>query len=181
MNALEINVNNNHASDILAAKLYDICKNYSDIVFVFIGTDCNMGDSLGPLCGEMSDIRAVNKFFYGSLSQTITAKDVPFLSKYIQKAHPSSFIVAVDAALGTKNDIGKIKIADKGIKPGLGVNKVLPIVGNASIIGVVGEKTDRNGMTTVMRLSDIFRMSRTISAAIGKFIALSEDKKLKIV
>lgn len=178
---LEIYVNDVRATEIISRKLYDICKEYSDIIFVFIGTDCNLGDSLAPLCGEMLKKRVKNTFFYGTLKNTITAKDVPYLSEYIKKAHPSSFVVAIDAALGGKTDVGKIKITDKGVKPGLGVNKLLPTIGNASIIGVVGEKTDSRNMTSVMRLGQVFAMARKISSAIEKYLDLKDDSKAIIL
>lgn len=174
---LEIYVNDVRTTDLISRSLYDFCKNYSDIVFVFIGTDCNLGDSLGPLCGEMLKKNVKNCFIYGSLKNTVTAKDVPYLFEYLKNAHPSSFVVAIDAALGGKNDVGKIKITDKGVKPGLGVNKILPTIGNASIIGVVGEKNDNHNMTSVMRLGQVYSMAKKISSAIEKFLDLKLSTK----
>lgn len=178
---LEIYVNDARATELISRKLYDICKSYSDIIFVFIGTDCNLGDSLGPLCGEM--LKKTNKkcFIYGSLKNTITAKDVPYVSEYLKNAHPSSFVVAIDAALGNKNDVGKIKITDKGVKPGLGVNKILPTIGNASIVGVVGEKNDTHNMASVMRLGQVFSMAKKISSAIEKYLDLKDNSKAIIL
>ena len=80
--------------------------------------------------------------------------------------------MVIDAALGRIEDIGTIKICPGGIKPGLGVNKDLPIVGDVSIIGVVGEKKKCSDMTSVLRLGNVYKMALIISDGIRGFFAL---------
>lgn len=168
----EIYADNAHSTQIISQKLLELCENYDDLAFVFIGTDANIGDSLGPICGELTADLSQNCFFYGNLKHTITAKDVPFLCNFTKKAHPSTFIVVIDAALGRIEDIGTIKICSGGIKPGLGVNKDLPLVGDVSIIGVVGEKKKCNDMTSVLRLGNVYKMAVIISDGIRGFFEL---------
>ena len=152
------------------------CKNKKDIVFAFIGTDANVGDSLAPLCGSLLYGRHKNVFFYGNLNQPITAKEVPFISKFLKLAHPDSAIIVVDAAVGKKEDVGTIKIFDRGIKPGLGVNKNLPPVGDVSVIGVVSEKNDLGlSFLGCERISKVFSMSKAISSGIEKFLSARES------
>ena len=55
----------------------------------------------------------------------------------IQKAHPNSFIIAVDACLGKSESVGCVSIKKGPLRPGTGVNKKLPQVGDMHIIGVV--------------------------------------------
>ena len=81
----EIYADNSHSTQIISQKLLELCKNYDDLAFVFIGTDANIGDSLGPICGELTADLRQNCFFYGNLKHTITAKDVPFLCDFIKK------------------------------------------------------------------------------------------------
>ena len=168
----EVYVDNCYSKKIISQKLYDICSIKSDIVFVFIGTDANIGDSLGPICGNLTGFSGSNCLFYGDLTNTITAKDVPYLVNFIKNSHPSSFIVTVDAALGDVTDIGTIKICQRGIKPGLGVNKDLPAVGDAAIISVVGEKKPDGTLNTVLRLGAVYKIAKTISDGIAGYLNL---------
>jgi putative sporulation protein YyaC len=57
----------------------------------------------------------------------------------VKRIHPNSKILVVDAALGKSSEIGYVKVLDGGIKPGLGVKKDLPLMGDCSIIAIVGE------------------------------------------
>lgn len=175
MISCEIYVNNKHSAKIIGQKLFDLCKDKEDIAFVFVGTDANIGDSLGPICGQITDFSDTNLLFYGSLSHTITAKDVPYAANYLKKAHPSAFVVIIDAALGNAEDIGTIKVCENGIKPGLGVNKDLPMIGNIGIIAVVGEKRSGERQVGVLRLGEIYKIAKTISDGIRSFIDLRNN------
>ena len=142
-----------------------------NVVFVFVGTDSNIGDSLAPLCTTFLNINMGNVFVYGNLNEPITAKEVPFMAKYLKIAHPTSTVVVIDAAVGKKWDVGRVKVQKSGIKPGLGVNKNLPMMGDISIIGVVGEKEDfKNGILPQIRLSKVYCMAKNIAKGIENFL-----------
>lgn len=174
---LQFDVENNFTVAELTQALYNICQNQENLVFVFIGTDANMGDSLGPLCGVLLNNSHPNVFFYGNLACPITAKEIPFISRYIKYTHPLSYVVVIDAALGNKEDLGTIKISQKPIKPGLGVNKNLPQIGDASIIGVIGEKNSQVINTSgLIRLSSVYKMANVIASAISQFLTLYSHK-----
>ena len=51
--------------------------------------------------------------------------------------HPHSLTIAVDASLGTKNHVGFLTVSEGPLKPGLGVRKKLPAVGDISVTGIV--------------------------------------------
>ncbi len=160
----------------IAEKLYRICAGRQNVNFIFVGTDSNIGDSLGPLCGEITKCKNPSIMFYGDLKNTITAKDVPYISEYIKKAHPLSYNVVIDAALGKVEDIGMIKVCECGIKPGLAVNKDLPLTGDASIIGVVGERSVSGRlMPQITRLSLVYKMAQIISRGITEYIKLKDN------
>ena len=148
-----------------------------NLVFVFVGSDCNIGDSLAPLCSALLNVSDSNVFIYGNLGELITAKEVPFMSKYLKYAHPDSIIIVIDAAIGKKWDIGRVKVQNFGIKPGLGVNKDLPMLGDISIIGVVGEKGSfKNGSLPQIRLSTIYNMAKNIAKGIETFLNEREKR-----
>lgn len=176
MNECEFFLENKFNEKGIAEKLYRICAGRRNVNFIFVGTDSNIGDGLGPLCGEMTKTDNPSIMFYGDLKNTITAKDVPYISEYIKKAHPLSYNVVIDAALGKAEDIGVIKVCECGIKPGLAVNKDLPLTGDASIIGVVGERSvSGRFMPQITRLSLVYKMAQTISRGISEYIKLKDN------
>ena len=55
----------------------------------------------------------------------------------IYQKHENAFIVAIDASLGKSDHIGYIALGEGPLKPGAGVNKDLPEVGDLFITGIV--------------------------------------------
>ena len=96
-------------------------------VVVCIGSDLAIGDSLGPITGSMLKYKTegLGVFLYGTLSAPITAKEIKYMREFLKETHRKSPIIAIDAAVGEKGDIGLIKIDDAPIKPGAGANKKL--------------------------------------------------------
>ncbi|MBO5713636.1 MAG: DUF1256 domain-containing protein, partial [Clostridia bacterium] len=106
-------------------------------------------------------------YVYGTLTSPVTAKEAGVVAKTVKLLHPTSKILAIDAGVGDKNDVGLIKLRDYGLKPGLGVNKTLPIIGDASIIGIVSEKQNAlENLFSSTRLGLIYKMSTTIANGI---------------
>ena len=65
-----------------------------------------------------------------------------------------------------------IKVCNYGIKPGLGVSKTLPIIGDASIIGIVAEKNDGfENIFSKTRLNLVYKLSGAIVKGIEKNLA----------
>ena len=67
----------------------------------------------------------------------------------------------MDASLGTKNHIGYVTVGTGPLRPGLGVNKQLPDVGDLHITGIVNVSGSNDPMllqttrlSTVMNLAD---------------------------
>lgn len=122
------------------AKCVKTLYNSTVPVIVCVGTDLIVGDSLGPLVGSrLKTALNGSAFIYGTLDNPITAKEVTIISEKLKIIHPRSKILIVDAAVGNTMDVGQIKVSSFGIKPGLGVNKNLPLVGDVSIIGIVSD------------------------------------------
>ena len=108
----------------------------SDTVFVCVGTDRSTGDALGPMVGTKL-IELGFKNVYGTLDEPVHALNLEDTIRVISKKHPQSKIIAVDACLGKSENIGMISLADSPLKPGTGINKVLPSVGDYHLIGIV--------------------------------------------
>ena len=138
-------------------------------VILCIGSDLAIGDSLGPVCGTLLQERSCG-FVYGTLRQTVTAKEVRYMNEFLRDTHPGSPVIAVDAAVGDAGDIGLIKISDCGIKPGLGANKKLGKVGDVGIMGIVAEKSLFNySLLNLTRLNLVYRMAEIIAEAVSAY------------
>ncbi|MBM7648147.1 putative sporulation protein YyaC [Bacillus ectoiniformans] len=128
------------ASKNIAEQLLSLLPppNTRPIILVFIGTDRSTGDSLGPLTGTLlSDQKAVGFHIYGTLEDPVHAVNLTEKLAIIHKTHRHPFIIGADACLGRLKSIGNIQIGAGPVKPGAGVNKELPAVGEAHITGVV--------------------------------------------
>lgn len=109
----------------------------SDIVIVCIGSDRATGDCLGPLVGDKLSKSKCPYFVYGTLDAPVHAKNLHRTIKTIYKKHTNPFIIAIDASLGNSNHVGYVSLIQGALKPGIGVNKSLPDIGNISITGIV--------------------------------------------
>lgn len=138
-------------------------------VIVCIGSDRVTGDCLGPLVGHLLTTKYnVKAFVYGTLSRPVTALNLSENAGFIKQAHPGAKILAVDAALGKPEDVGLIRINKGGVYPGSAVSKVLPKVGDFSVIAVVnsgGENADIRLNAT--RLGTVMLMAEAIAGGIS--------------
>jgi len=140
-------------------------------IIVCIGTDAVAGDSLGPLVGSMLKEKILGKtFIFGSLESTVTAKDVSAVSRFLNSVYTDYPILAIDAALGKREEIGNIKLTDRPVKPGLGVNKDLSLLGTASLIGVVEQKVGGQQLLSSVRFSLVYKMAEIISSAVAEYV-----------
>ncbi|WMM24749.1 spore protease YyaC [Tissierella sp. MB52-C2] len=144
-----------------------------DIIIFCIGTDRSTGDSLGPLVGHKLEPiikNYSNVHLMGTLENPIHAKNLEETLDKVKKDYNNPFIIAIDSSLGRLERVGHLSIKNSPLRPGAGVNKSLPPVGDISITGVV----NIGGMMEVMVLQNT-RLSLVMSMAdiISKSIYLS--------
>lgn len=135
-------VNKADAARVFSKTFFDMVNNKADkfeeIIILCIGTDRCTGDSFGPLVGyKLSGITNNNIIIYGTLDNPVHAKNLEENIAYIYDTYRKPFVIAIDACLGRSEHIGCITLTDGSIKPGIGVNKELPEVGDISITGIV--------------------------------------------
>lgn len=151
-------------------ELYDFKRN---IVIVCIGTDRSTGDSLGPIVGyKLKPILKGKADIFGTLEEPVHAKNINSTLNSIYKKYNRPFIIAIDACLGSLNHVGYISIGKGPIKPGAGVSKDLPPVGDMFVTGIVNISgfmeymvLQNTRLNTVMKMADIIfsGIYRTIS------------------
>jgi len=134
---------NNFVQDfsiVLREKIKDL--EISKLIFLCIGTDRIIGDSFGPLVGyklqhffkDEENIKVI-----GSLNNIICMHNISRIIDEISNTYPDSFLIAIDAALSNKNNIGKIIVSKNSIDVGSSFNRKGIYVGNVSIKGIVSK------------------------------------------
>lgn len=117
-------------------------KRKKSVLFLCIGSDRSTGDSLGPLTGYLLKqkdglLEATGMAVVGTLSLPVHAVNLEAVIGVIEAEFSDCVIVAVDASVGARKNVGCITLAEGGLKPGYGVNKNLREVGDISITGIV--------------------------------------------
>jgi len=154
-------------ADSLANFLPSVDSN-QPIVFICIGTDRSTGDSLGPLIGTLLNEKNIAPFsVYGTLDDPIHALNLEERLAEIKNVHENPFIIGIDACLGRMKSVGAIQIGEGPVKPGSGVNKELPPVGNIHITGIVNISGFMEFLVLQnTRLSLVLNMAKIISKGI---------------
>ncbi len=138
------------------------------IVVVCVGTDRSTGDSLGPLVGTFLSEKENNTFsIYGTLEDPVHAVNLEEKINLVHLEHSNPFIIAVDACLGRTKSVGTVQIHPHPLKPGAGVHKDLPEVGNIHITGIVNVSGFMEFYVLQnTRLSLVWNMAKTIAESI---------------
>lgn len=151
-------------------------NNYDELLILCIGTDRSTGDCLGPLTGYklFQYLKCYEKVhLIGTLDEPVHAKNLSLKIEEIQKKYNNPFIIAIDACLGNLDRVGHISLALGPLKPGAGVNKSLPAIGDMHITGVVNlggfmeyVVLQNTRLNIVMKMSEV--ISSSFNAALWK-------------
>jgi putative sporulation protein YyaC len=147
------------------------------IVIVNIGTDRSTGDSLGPLVGNIllsKNICYKNGFaVYGCLEEPVHAVNLKEKLNEISNKFYNPLIIGVDACLGKSDSIGFITLKKGPLKPGTGVKKELPEVGQLHLTGIVNISGYLEYFVLQnTRLNIVMNMANVIGSIIPKSIDL---------
>lgn len=151
------------------------------VTVVCVGTDRSTGDCLGPLIGtRLLKYRETGRLrpevtVFGTLEDPVHALN---LHEYARKvAHPEyqgNTILAIDACLGKSKNVGYISVKRGPLRPGTGVNKQLPWIGDYHIIGIVNVSGFMEHVVLQnTRLSLVMRMAEVIANALVVALASS--------
>lgn len=151
-------------------------NNWSELVFLCIGTDRVTGDCLGPFVGQkLSSYSGTVFSVYGTLFQPVHALNLTDIYQHIQTHHPDALIIAIDASLGEKKHLGYVTIANGALHPGAAIHKQLPSVGHIHITGIVNVSGVLEQLTLqTTRLSTVIFLADKIVQGILESIPLSK-------
>ncbi|KLU59137.1 hypothetical protein CEB3_c41210 [Peptococcaceae bacterium CEB3] len=133
-----------------------------------IGTDRSTGDALGPLIGtQLLRAGLPRLHVWGTLDEPVHATNLTEKIASIRSSLLNPYIVAIDASLGRLDSVGCVTLADGPLRPGAGVHKDLPAVGDVNITGIVNVGGFMEYMVLQnTRLNLVWHMSERISELI---------------
>lgn len=148
-----------------------------ELIILCIGSDRSTGDSLGPLVGyRLKQTMQCGFYVYGDLMHPVHAGNLTTYIDNIYRTFDNPYIVAIDASLGKPEHIGLITLSKGPLRPGLGVKKKLPEVGDVHITGIVNISSDSgHSILQTTRLSTTFRIADTIFNALNYLLISDID------
>lgn len=168
---LSVNVNDQQAilklSEFLTLLLINTAKKEHPIILC-IGTDRSTGDSLGPLTGWRLAplLKGLGAQLYGTVDEPVHAVNLEEIMKEIKPKAFRQPVIAVDACLGQVSSPGTILVENSPLRPGIGVRKNLPSVGDISISGIVNvggfmefQVLQNTRLSLVMRMAQLIANS----------------------
>ena len=170
------------AIELLGLKIGEIIRQSSrqnsDIVFLCIGSDRYVGDSLGPLVGSMLKESQVPFRVYGTLKDPIHAFNLKDVLMDIKKQMKKPLIISIDASLGSKDEVGYILFKEGSLTPGTALRKMLPKVGDYHFVGIVNyiDPLPTSQFLNDTRLYTVMNLAKTIVKVITK-INLNDNIK----
>lgn len=151
-------------------------KKHGEPVFLCVGTDRVVCDSLAPIVAEiLRDKYRVNCYIYGGLKNIINAQNLTEALRYVETFHADKFIVLIDATVG--QNVGEIVVTN-GAYAGMGKSLPLKKVGDMAILGVVG-RTQRFDLYST-RLGVVVELAKHIAMGIAMAVeSIGRPKKLQ--
>ena len=140
-----------------------------EVVVLCIGTDRSTGDSLGPLVGrQLASLSLPGVIVIGPLDHPVHATNLRDTLEEMAKSYAGLPVIAIDACLGPAENVGSITLGRGPLKPGAGVNKTLPAVGDLFITGTVNVGGALEYLVLQnTRLSLVMRMAETIATGVA--------------
>lgn len=171
------------AYEELGQELYNLLtynrEQTQPVIILCIGTDRVTGDSLGPLVGHQL-LASTNRFIiYGNLEEPVHAINLIETMEEIYSEYENPYVIAIDASLGSKDHIGYVTLRQGPLKPGQGISKDLPAIGDISITGIVN-LSGRPGAFLLQntRLYTVMKLVDCIASGISHAEALEDFEEI---
>ncbi|WP_240733096.1 spore protease YyaC [Jeotgalibacillus sp. S-D1] len=139
-------------------------------VFICIGSDRSVGDSLGPLTGTF--LRSIDPTLniYGTLEEPVHSFNLKSVYKKIKKTFFNPLIICIDASLAEKDVVGSVILNKGPIQPGSALKKTLLPIGDYHILGVVNylDPLPSAQFLNDTRLLTVYSLSKIITKIISE-------------
>lgn len=159
-------------------KVNNVKKQYSNYIFVCIGTEKIVGDSFGPMVGgnlkHLSFDNNMKIEVIGSKENIINYNNIDKKLKEVSRKYQNSCTVLIDSALSKKENIGKIVVTNKNMQIGSALNKNKYINADISVKAVVGQnyKLPKYNFRVLKNVSSdlVMNLANTVSYGIYEVV-----------
>jgi putative sporulation protein YyaC len=140
----------------------------ASLIVLCIGSDRSTGDALGPLVGSLLLRNGLGRDqVAGDLGNPVHASNLRRTWADLVRGRPDAAVLAVDACLGRQESVGTLAAGAGPLRPGAGVNKDLPAVGDLYLTGTVNVSGFMEYFVLQnTRLSLVVNMAEKMAAAI---------------
>ena len=144
-----------------------------ETVVICIGSDKVSGDMLGPLVGSaLRDEYDLPCPVYGAVGESVNGVNLDSYVRMIERRHKGAALIAVDAALGKEEDVGKIRLKRGGVKAGGAMARKSDPVGDLGIVGIVAKESAPKDVVASL-LAVPFELVESLAQGIAKVICLA--------
>ncbi|MEW6230360.1 MAG: spore protease YyaC [Bacillota bacterium] len=178
-------VDDSRAPDVLAEALHSLVScdmshpSAQHLLFFCIGTDRSTGDALGPLTGTRLISLGIDEArVWGTLDAPVHAANLHVAMERARVTFGDPYVIAIDACLGRLENVGVVSVSRGPLKPGTGVSKALPPVGNIHVTGIVNVGgymeylvLQNTRLCLVMRMAEV--IATALAAGTREFLAPS--------
>jgi len=164
---LRIYGHNEKASTLISQKIQCIFQNnQNNVVFLCVGTDKIIFDSLGCMVGQILKNSNFPFYIYGDLQKCITGKNVAFAIDYIRTMHPFSVVCVVDAmATTSQSHLDEIIITDEYVSS---LSSNIKINADIFIYGITTVLNEKVKIGAGCKLYNIYNLAKVICEAISR-------------
>ncbi len=124
----------------LEERILRIGTEYSNLIFLCVGTNGVVGDSIGPMIG--SKIKQFENDYlkvYGTLDDTLNFSNAKNIIEKVYEFYSKPYLVTIDAALSNRTRFGDIIVGSGFIKIGKALEKSICFYSDVTIKCVVGK------------------------------------------
>ncbi len=159
------------------SRLYrlNLKNNFSNIIFICVGSNKIVGDSLGPMVGLKLTKKLNTKVsIIGTMSEPVNYINIKKITQNIKSNYANPCIISIDSAMGKNEDIGKVIVNWGGTVLGKAVNKGIYFNSHINIKGIVA-KCNEDILINLQELNSISvikieKLSNIVSEGISQVI-----------
>ena len=153
-------------------------NDYSNLVFLCIGTNKIIGDSVGPIVGNyLKKLQNEYLQIYGTLDDTINFINAKDVIEGIYQNLENPYLITIDAALSNSNNKGDIVLSEGYIKIGKALQKSICFYSDINIKCIVGksylEKEKNIKELEKVSLAEILGMAELVANGIKNVLKKS--------
>ncbi len=171
MSIVKIHYRDTSAAALISATMGGFLSDITlEPIFLCIGSDRHILDCFGPLTGTLLKTYIPEATVIGTLDNPLHAKNIIQGIATLERLNKDRIIIAVDASVGSEDEIGLLQMRPGSLMPGRALAKKLPLVGDYTLTGVVDIRANKLGHRNKHAgLGLVYNMAQVLSRSIADF------------